>query len=168
VGTIFTLNKDGSGYRIIRSLVSTGGDGRQPQAALVAARDGSLVGTTLEGGDMNFGTLFKVRLPPAILAPLFDQIATAGTQVTFELRVSGSQPLSYQWQFNGTNIAGATNATYVIAAVRAPDAGSYSVVVSNDLGTATSTAAILRINNRLSLTRAQRARCCSLRMARMP
>lgn len=43
---------------------------------------------------------------------------------------------------------GATNADLVIGSVQSADAGSYNVMVANDLGTATSTSAILHVNNR--------------------
>ena len=38
---------------------------------------------------------------------------------------------SYQWQFNGTNILNATNATYAIASVVTSNAGNYSLIVTN-------------------------------------
>ncbi len=147
VGNIFRLNKDGSGYQVVRRFMNTAGDGREPQGGLVLASDGSLAGVTLQGGDMNFGTIFKVRLPPTILVAPSDQSVAAGSEVTMTWKVMGSQPLSYQWQQNGTNIAGATNFSFVISSVQTKDAGSYTVVVMNDLGTATSTPAILRVNN---------------------
>lgn len=43
--------------------------------------------------------------------------------------------LTYQWQRNGTNVMGATNATYTVANASGSDAGAYLVVVSNKLST---------------------------------
>ena len=40
-------------------------------------------------------------------------------------------PLSYQWQFNGTNISGATSASYTFTAA---NSGTYSLIVSNVAG----------------------------------
>src|SRR4029078_6051580 len=47
--------------------------------------------------------------------------------------------LRYQWRRTGANIAGATGQDYTIAAVATSDNGArFSVVVTNDLGSATS------------------------------
>ena len=59
--------------------------------------------------------------------------------------MSGTPPYRYQWQFNGTDIAGATNATYAIPAVAESDGGNYSVVVSNSAGSVSSANATLLV-----------------------
>jgi len=71
------------------------------------------------------------------------QTVSQGNPVTFSVTATGSNPLSYQWRKNGVNISGATNSTYTIAAVVPGDAGTYSVVVSNPAGSATSNNASL-------------------------
>ena len=38
-------------------------------------------------------------------------------------------PLSYQWQFDGTNIDGATNTTLTLNDVQSSQAGNYAVLV---------------------------------------
>src|SRR4029078_10212819 len=54
--------------------------------------------------------------------------------------------LRYQWRRTGANIAGATAQDYTIAAVATSDNGArFSVVVTNDLGSATSAAAALPV-----------------------
>jgi len=57
--------------------------------------------------------------------------------------VNGSE--SYQWQVNGANISGATNASLILTNVQTTDAGSYAVIVTNLAGTATSSNAILGV-----------------------
>lgn len=47
---------------------------------------------------------------------------------------AGTQPLSYQWSLNGTNIAGATNSSYVIASLTLAETGAYVVDVANPYG----------------------------------
>lgn len=54
--------------------------------------------------------------------------------------------LSYQWTLNGTNIAGATSATYSVASASAAQAGSYQVVVSNACGSISSNAVNVSLN----------------------
>jgi hypothetical protein len=70
---------------------------------------------------------------------------TAGTAASFTVAASGTAPLTYVWRKDGTAIAGATSATYTIAAVATGDAGSYTVVVTNSAGSATSNAATLTV-----------------------
>jgi uncharacterized repeat protein (TIGR03803 family) len=59
-GTIFKLNRDGSGYRILFNFTGTNGVGASPYAGLIEGSDSSLYGTTVEGGASQLGTLFKM------------------------------------------------------------------------------------------------------------
>ncbi|HXU80852.1 MAG TPA: PQQ-dependent sugar dehydrogenase [Polyangia bacterium] len=69
-----------------------------------------------------------------------------GQSATFTVSASGSQPLAYQWQRNGSDIAGATSTSYTIASVATSDDGAaFRVRVSNSLGTATSNSATLTV-----------------------
>jgi uncharacterized repeat protein (TIGR03803 family) len=60
-GAVFAIQKDGSGYRLLRSFTGSGGDGSFPYAALLEASDGSLYGTTALGGTQSRGTLFRMN-----------------------------------------------------------------------------------------------------------
>src|SRR5437867_1174908 len=59
-GTVFRLNKDGSGYTIIHSFGSPP-DGNGPGGALMEGNDGMLYGTTRGGGSNETGTVFKMN-----------------------------------------------------------------------------------------------------------
>lgn len=62
-----------------------------------------------------------------------------GRSATFSAPVSsGSTPYTYQWRKAGVPIAGATDSTLVFDGITLADAGTYSVVVANVLGTVTS------------------------------
>ena len=80
--------------------------------------------------------------PALIVTPLSDRNVTAGTNVTFAVVGGGTPPLSYQWQFAGTNIEGATNPSLALTNVQTGNSGSYSVVVSNDYGVANASATL--------------------------
>jgi hypothetical protein len=56
-------------------------------------------------------------------------------------------PVSYQWQFNGTNIPGATGSTLSLTNAQATNAGSYSVVLANFAGTNSSAPALLTLQS---------------------
>ena len=55
----------------------------------------------------------------------------------------GGQPLFYQWLKNGAPVAGATNDTLVIGPMTRADEGQYRAVVTNHLGSITSTVAFV-------------------------
>ena len=69
----------------------------------------------------------------------------AGTNATFTVNASGTN-LNYQWRKNGTNIPGASGSSYTINNIAAGDAGNYSVVVTGDCGTVTSSSVALTVN----------------------
>ncbi len=73
---------------------------------------------------------------PQILRPPVGLTTYAGRSLTLPALAAGATPLSYQWSLNGTNLAGATNASLFIPAVELSQAGNYQLLVSNSLGTA--------------------------------
>jgi hypothetical protein len=88
---------------------------------------------------------------PAIAAQPVSRTNNAGTLATFTVTATGTSPLSYQWHkesfplSNGGNVSGATGAMLSLSNVSQSDAASYSVVISNKGGTATSVAATLTV-----------------------
>jgi hypothetical protein len=69
-----------------------------------------------------------------------------GASVSFFIGATGTPPLKYQWRRNGANISGATNPGYTLDNVQFANAGRYSVVVTNVLGSAISLDAVLMVN----------------------
>ncbi len=82
---------------------------------------------------------------PSFTTEPSSQIILAGGVATFTATVAGSAPISYQWYVNGTPIAGQTSPTLTLAGVQSSDEGSYTLVASNSVNTATSTAAVLTV-----------------------
>ncbi len=95
-------------------------------------------------------TSANVELPPVwrqpvVVVPPQDQIVPCSDPATFQTTATGTAPLSYQWQFNGINIAGATNRVLSLTNLTGDDAGLYNVVVTNPNGAATSQSAVLTV-----------------------
>jgi PKD repeat protein len=86
-------------------------------------------------------------LPPTIITQPASLTVETGSNVTFSVLASGSQPLGYQWYLDGTNaLADATNTTLYLASVTTNDAGGYSVTVTNAIGSTNSVTATLTVN----------------------
>lgn len=60
-GTFFKINKNGTGYAILKNFLYHSGDGNYPEARLLEASDGMLYGSTTQGGSQDFGTLFRIN-----------------------------------------------------------------------------------------------------------
>src|SRR5437867_1753938 len=69
----------------------------------------------------------------------------AGTTATFSVAATGTEPLHYQWQFNTFERTNQTNAIFVLTNVQTGNAGSYTVVITNVNGAATSAVATLTV-----------------------
>ncbi len=82
--------------------------------------------------------------PPFISLSPQSQAICPCSPVDLEVIASGAPPLSYQWFFNSTTpVAGATTAHLRWSCVRSSDIGTYSVVITNAFGAATSSPAAL-------------------------
>ena len=99
------------------------------------------VGEEARSGIVAFGPVGS----PRIITQPISQSVLPGTEVFFQVNAEGIAPLAYQWQFNGTNLAGATNSIYAIASPQLDDSGSYRIVVMNILGQTTSQEAVLTV-----------------------
>ncbi len=85
-------------------------------------------------------------VPPSITSQTTNQTVFAGGSAVFGVIATGSQPLSYQWQFNGTNLSGVINAVLTVVNAQTSNEGNYSVIVSNAFGSVVSSNALLTVN----------------------
>lgn len=90
-------------------------------------------------------TVNLAPVAPTITTQPQNQSVLAGANVTFTVAAAGTAPMSYQWRFNGANLAGATGATLTLTAVTTNQAGNYTCVVANSVGSVTSTGATLTV-----------------------
>jgi O-glycosyl hydrolase len=92
-------------------------------------------------------TVNTAQVAPSITTQPANQTVTAGQTATFSVVATGTAPLSYQWQKNGSAISGATAASYTTPATSTSDSGAaFKVVVTNSAGSATSNSATLTVN----------------------
>ena len=72
-----------------------------------------------------------------------------GSNIVFTVATTaGTDPRTYQWQFNGSDILDATNISLTLTNLQFTDAGTYSVNVINPINTTASTNAVLTLTNR--------------------
>ena len=82
---------------------------------------------------------------PTITTQPAAQTAAVGGSATFSVTAAGDATLTYLWSRDDVVLPAATAATLTLSPLTATDAGNYTVVVRNSLGSATSVAAPLVI-----------------------
>ncbi|HWW75237.1 MAG TPA: immunoglobulin domain-containing protein, partial [Pyrinomonadaceae bacterium] len=105
----------------------------------------SVVVSNAAGSATSGGAALTVITPPTITTQPAGQSAPVGSNVSFTVAAGGTSPFNYQWKKNGADIAGANSDTLSLSNVRDADAATYTVVVSNAAGSATSGGAALTV-----------------------
>jgi hypothetical protein len=95
--------------------------------------------------DIQVTTQASANGPPIIATQPANQVGQTGGTASFSVLSAGRLPLAYQWRFDGTNLANATNTMLTLTNLAVSQAGLYSVVVTNVLGLATSSNATLTV-----------------------
>ena len=84
-----------------------------------------------------------VQTPALILAQPTNQAVRLGSNATFAVTAVGSGTLRYQWQFNATDLAGATDSTFTVTNAQLAHEGAYRVLVRDAYSTMPSASAQL-------------------------
>jgi hypothetical protein len=167
-----TYDQTGGAMKIYINGVESGGGGAPPaigpRATTHPVSIGSRRGSVDPGYDLNFvGALDEVAIYDKALtpdqalahynarygtttAPIIDKNPASATNyvsrtVTLRVVAGGSPTLSYQWKKGTVNIPGANSETLALGPLALSDAGDYSVVVSNQIGTKTSNPATVSV-----------------------
>jgi uncharacterized protein YjdB len=112
-------------------------------SGLITAINGgtATVSATVNGVTGTSATITVATTPPVFSEkPVSLTLAVNDTATFSALGLGGS--LSYQWDFDSNPIMGATNATLVLPNLALTNAGSYTVSVSNDLGSTNASATL--------------------------
>jgi hypothetical protein len=96
--------------------------------------------TLVVGPTMPAGTAPTISTQPQ------SETVSVGGSASFTVGASGTAPLAYQWNFDGTAIPGATASSFTIGSAQSSNAGTYSCTVTNSVGTITSTGATLTVS----------------------
>lgn len=82
---------------------------------------------------------------PTISTHPVSQTALVGQTVTFSVTGTGTPSPTYQWMKDGVPLSGANSASFSITNVQLSHAGTYTVSLTNNVGSATSTGAVLTV-----------------------
>lgn len=142
-GTLFQLNTNGTGFTVLKNFTSAS-TGSNPKGQLILAGK-TIYGICSAGGPLSYGSSYRLQLTPSITLQPQGLTVTNGSAASFTSGGDGIGTLSYQWNFNGAPIGGATATNLNFASVATNHAGSYALVVSNFNGSVTSSPAILTV-----------------------
>ena len=124
----------------LNTLYFKAGDYNQTTNACNCSTDGSKVAFYY----------LNVYHAPSITNQPANQVVAVGSNVAFNVGALGNPPLRYFWLFNGSPMSGKTNAALSIPNVQLTNAGNYSVIVTDSMGTVssiiTSSVATLTVN----------------------
>jgi hypothetical protein len=70
---------------------------------------------------------------PVLTVQPGNQTTGVGGTIYLHARAVGTQPISYQWQFNGTNLPGATSGDLIITNATAANDGLYQTLVTSEV-----------------------------------
>lgn len=88
---------------------------------------------------------YQAPADPIITRHPEDATVLAGGSITLSARATGTQPISFQWQFKGADLTGKTGPDLTLDNVSFDQQGKYRVVVSNSKGTVMSDEATLTV-----------------------
>lgn len=88
----------------------------------------------------------QADVPVEIVAQPANQTVNEGQSATFSVSATGTPPITYQWTRDGTNIPGATDASYTTGSLLPPDSGAvFRVQCQNAAGSALSDPATVTV-----------------------
>lgn len=114
LGTVFELAKNGKRYTVLYSFGGVSGDGSSSSAPLVLDKEGNFYGTTNNGGEYGYGTVFELSPEPSRGCPGGSNVGTGWCETvlySFTGGADGAHPwgglvLEAQGNLYGTTYGG--------------------------------------------------------------
>jgi pectate lyase len=109
----------------------------------------SVIVTNASGSILSYNAQLAVTIPtaPVILTQPQSLTVLPGQSAVFTVTADGSAPLSYQWYYDtNTLVTNATSATLMLNNLQFTNEGTFSVVVTNVVGSTNSVFAVLSVN----------------------
>jgi hypothetical protein len=151
-----TITDGGCGYTNSPSVSFIGGSGNGAEATAVVS-NGVVVGVVITSTGTGYTSTPSVYIAstfgwaPQVIREPQARTVNSGDSAVFTVMASGASPLSYQWQKDGVSLTDGGNvlesaaSTLVLSAVKASDAGNYTVIITNAYGSVTSSVAALTV-----------------------
>jgi hypothetical protein len=105
----------------------------------------AVVVSNVAGSATSTAAALTVNTPVTISAQPQGMQLNPGASLTMNVVAAGTAPLTYQWYKNGVPVSGANTDSYAIVGAKDADAASYSVVVSNIVGSVASEVAMVSL-----------------------
>jgi trimeric autotransporter adhesin len=119
---------------------------RNAKCALLMTLLGIALGLSGCTGVTSSGSENSKQIAPSITSQPASQTVKVGQTAMFTVVATGTAPLSFQWQKNGTIISGATASSYTTAPTTTADNGAkFNVVISNPVASMASAPTILTV-----------------------
>lgn len=102
--------------------------------------------------NMDAFSVVDVSAPPAIATQPVSLSSLTRGSAAFQVQVTGTAPMAYQWYFGAVPLAGQTNAQLVLTALTTNQTGGYQVIITNAYGAVTSRIASLLVESVVGAT----------------
>lgn len=116
------------------------------------AADYAVAVSTASATNLSQSARLTVVLHPLINVQPQSRTIRDGLSVTFNVVAEGSGPVRYQWLFNGSETASATNASLTLTNVQLENVGDYAVHLADNVGSVLSDSARLTVLSRPVVT----------------
>lgn len=129
---------------VVTTLAGLAGSVGSTDGTGSAARFGDPVGIAVDArgnlyvADMSNHSIRMSVFPPDFTTHPVSQVVSPGANATFTANATSNVPITYQWQKDGTAIAGATTTTLIVNNVQTANLGNYTLVATNMAGSTTS------------------------------
>jgi hypothetical protein len=107
----------------------------------------TITATSVDNPSVSVSTTTTISGPVIATQPLGQHACTGGL---ISLSVTANYAASYQWNLNGSPIAGATSSTLNISSAASGNAGNYTVTVTNAIGSVTSSIATVAVGSTIT------------------